>query len=708
MKRLIVLMVLLSLPLRAAELAFTSPDHEVLGPAPTAPSVEFIATLPKSRPRPMDLTGNYGVVTTNREESRNLFNAVHAASVGVPSGWNGNVSNCVAGTTSATFKEAVLRRINYFRAMAGLPSSATFDATFSANVQQAALMMSANNALSHAPTNTWFCFSLVGSNAAANANIALGSFGPTSVDGYIRDSQANNTAVGHRRWLLYPQTQLFGSGDVPAAGSLLAANAIWVFDGNFGGPRPGVRDGFVAWPPPGFVPNLVVYSRWSFSFPGANFVGTTVSVTSNGIAITAPIEALAANIGEPTIVFRPGSRSGDSDVPYTAPAADTVYQVTLNNVVIGGHSSNFTYRVTVFDPSVKGPDSVEPTISGPGAVAVGTNANFTFNAVAKVTGYQTILSLRTNLTAVEGAETGLGGVISNTSGLYPVIVSDITPPSGTRAFHLAHPAPNDQILQINRTVLVRSGGQLQFQSRLGWAAGGQMAKVQVSQNGASWQDVDSQAGSGGSGEGVFTLRTVPLTSFTNRSIQAEWEHESQLVKLVPLTSFTNRSIQVRFNYISTGGYFFDVDSDVGWLIDDVAFTNCDDLSAPQTNSLAVTTNASVAFSQAGSFTLQIRPIVYGAFGLETGPAKLITAAASSRITNLIGPSGNNTLLLLRKPDGSAFSAGDVSLFEVQAATNLANPVWNALGTPVLSNGYLRVLDTASPVPPVKFYRVLSK
>ncbi len=148
---------------------------------------------------------------------------------------------------------------------------------------------------------------------------------------------------------------------------------------------------------------------------------------------------------------------------------------------------------------------------------------------------------------------------------------------------------------------------------------------------------------------------------------------------------------------------------MGWLIDDIAFTNCDELTVPQTNTLAVTTNTTIAFSQAGSFALQIRPIVYGVFGLDTGPAKLITAAASSKIVSLIGPSGNNTLLLLRKPDGSAFSAGDVSLFEVQSATNPAAPVWNPLGvTPVLSNGYLRVIDTAAPVPPAKFYRVLSK
>ncbi len=683
MKRFLFYLSLLPIGIWAGEVPVISSSETL--PAPAAPTAEFVATLPKSRPRLMDLTGNYGVVTTNREESRNLFNSVYAASVGVDSGWNGNVTNCVAGATTSTFKEAVLRRINYYRAMAGLPSSTTLDPTFNGNVQEAALMMSANNALSHTPPNTWSCFSLVGSNAAANANIAIGSSGPSAVDGFIRDQGAGNVAVGHRRWLLYPQTQIFGTGDLPGAGNFSAANAIWVFDGNYGGTRPPARDGFVAWPPPGFVPSPVTFNRWSFSFPGANFNGTTVTVTSNGVAITAPIETVTPGAGEETIVFRPGSLSGNATTSYPVPTADTVYQVTLNNVVIGGSSSNFTYRVTVFDPATKGPDSVDPVISGPGAVAVGTSGAFTFVPVAKASGYQTILSLRTNLVGSEGAENGLSGIISNTSGGYPLIISDLKA-SGAKAFHLAHSTAVDQTFQINRTVLVRTGGQLQFQSRLGWATSSQLAKVQVSQNGVSWDDLYSQAGTNGPNEGVFSLRTIPLTAYTNRTLQ------------------------VRFNYAFAFGSFFpQTNSDVGWLIDDIAFTNCDELTAPQTNTLAATTNVTVALNQAGSFALQIRPIVYGVFRLDTGPAKLITAAASSKIVSLTGPSGNNTLLLLRKPDGSAFSAGDVSLFEVQSSTNPVAPVWNSLRvTPVLSNGYLRVVDTAAPVPPAKFYRVLSK
>ena len=38
------------------------------------------------------------------------------------------------------------------------------------------------------------------------------------------------------------------------------------------------RDGFVAWPPPGFVPYQTVYPRWSFVLRGADFTNATVTM----------------------------------------------------------------------------------------------------------------------------------------------------------------------------------------------------------------------------------------------------------------------------------------------------------------------------------------------------------------------------------------------------------------------------------------------
>ena len=131
--------------------------------------------------------------------------------------WSGRVITDTgdSGDTSQDYKDAVLRRINFVRAMAGLPDGVTFNSTFSAKSQDAALMMSANNQLSHFPPNSWTFWTADGREAAENSNIAIGSAGPDSVMGYIEDHGANNAVVGHRRWLLYPQTEVMGTGDVP-------------------------------------------------------------------------------------------------------------------------------------------------------------------------------------------------------------------------------------------------------------------------------------------------------------------------------------------------------------------------------------------------------------------------------------------------------------------------------------------------------------
>ena len=131
--------------------------------------------------------------------------------------WNGDLGACNAGETSQRFRDAVLRRINYFRAMAGVPADITFDAEYNRKAQAAALVMSANDRLDHYPNSDWRCFSADAADAAIRSNLHLVQ-SPDAIDEYMRDPGDNNNIVPHRRWLLYPQTVHMGSGDVPADG----------------------------------------------------------------------------------------------------------------------------------------------------------------------------------------------------------------------------------------------------------------------------------------------------------------------------------------------------------------------------------------------------------------------------------------------------------------------------------------------------------
>jgi hypothetical protein len=83
-----------------------------------------------------------------------------------------------------------------------------------------------------------------------------------------------------------------GTGDVPESEEYMAANALWVVDDSSAGPRPIVRDDFVAWPPSGYVPDNLVYDRWSFMLRDAEFSAATVSVRYAGNNVPVEIAPL--------------------------------------------------------------------------------------------------------------------------------------------------------------------------------------------------------------------------------------------------------------------------------------------------------------------------------------------------------------------------------------------------------------------------------
>lgn len=335
-----------SAPAPAADRAYlTNPVQPLLGDPPRAPT--DVSRLPGGRGRfaTAALTVNPG----DRAAAARFYRLYKAASL-VPSDWSGSVPGCQAGTIGSGYVEAVQQQINFFRAMAGVPAIVSMDAVFSGKNQQSALMMSANNQLSHFPPASWACYTASGAEAAGMSNLALGSAGPDSIRRYMDDTGSNNTAVGHRRWVLYPQTQLMGTGDVTdASNGGRDANTLWVQDGNFFGARPAVRDDFVAWPPPGYISYDLVPARWSLSYPDADFSAASVAVTRDGQALPVRLEAVANGFGENTLVWVMDNRATSAATVLPRPAVDTPYRVVVGGARIGGQVRNFDYTVIVFD-----------------------------------------------------------------------------------------------------------------------------------------------------------------------------------------------------------------------------------------------------------------------------------------------------------------------------------------------------------------------
>jgi len=285
----------------------------------------------------------------NRQESLDFYLQQYLTSEGEAINWTGNQGSCTPGTTSSGFREAVLRRINYFRAMAGVPGGIIFSEESNRKAQAAALMMSVNKQLSHTPPTTWLCYSQDGSDGAGASDLYLGRYGWNAISGYIKDPGSGNYFAGHRRWILYPQTQVMGTGDIPDTSGYPSANALLIFDSHIWEQRPQTREEYVAWPPPGYVPYQVVFPRWSFSYAGADFSGATVSMNFGGSPVSVSQVNTANGYGENTLVWIPmGLNDGAS---WPTPAADTTYTVNIQNIIINSTSRNFTYYVTVFNPT---------------------------------------------------------------------------------------------------------------------------------------------------------------------------------------------------------------------------------------------------------------------------------------------------------------------------------------------------------------------
>ena len=345
-------------------------------------------------------------------------------------GYTGDVDSCVAGTTSEEFRASVIQRVNWYRSMAGV-GPVTENPEHSAGAQQTALMLLAQGDLAHDPPPHWACYSDAAA-AYAPANLALGTAGTVAVDAYMRDDGDNNTAVGHRRWMLLPQTQQMGTGD--AWTRRWSANALWHNDGNRSSRRPAVREqrGFVAWPPSGYVPAAQLWGRWSFSLPGADFSAADVAMRDDEGPLTAEIIDRATPTGEPALVW---AAYGDADSqPLPLPDGDRCFVVTITGVAAHGEPQDpYEYAVCALDPdSPRGPSvSLAVAAGTPQPVTDTFNVHATFSE--SVAGFST-----DDVFVVNGTLLGLAG--NGDSYLLTVRASDDGPVAVTVAEAAVHDA----------------------------------------------------------------------------------------------------------------------------------------------------------------------------------------------------------------------------------------------------------------------------
>ncbi|MDR0285018.1 MAG: FG-GAP-like repeat-containing protein [Propionibacteriaceae bacterium] len=222
--------------------------------------------------------------TASLESVRNAFLSTYVPATVVPEGWTGSLDSCTAGTSSQAARDAEVTVINYYRALAGL-QPVTENAAATAMAQQTALIMAAQNNLSHNPPSTWACWTAAGAQGAGLSDLAVGrgfETGGQAVVGYMDDYGVPN--VGHREWVLFPELKQVGIGIAQYGHAMQWGNPAnnGVLKGN---PRPATG---VAYPSRGYFPYelLPTSGYWSYSSPQVSFAGATVTVTKNGTPVT--------------------------------------------------------------------------------------------------------------------------------------------------------------------------------------------------------------------------------------------------------------------------------------------------------------------------------------------------------------------------------------------------------------------------------------
>lgn len=334
-----------------------------------------------------------------------------------------------------------------------------------------------------------------------------------------------------------------------------------------------------------------------YDFNGNNFYDLGEGI--GGVTINVPGSSFYAVTSESGGYAVPGTTNGNYSVTFSASGLSPTQRVatvsSLKNIKLD--------YVPAYSP---------PVISGPNPASVNQSNLYTFTAVGAATAYQWEQTRRSPYTAVEGAESGLANVTVVSSPGYSVLASDVHA-SGSYSFHLTQPDAADQFLTLNAVIQPSANSQLTFAKRLGYASTAQIARAQVSTNGgATWQEVWSKPGTGGSGEANFTRITNSLSSYAGQTLK------------------------VRFVYDFIGGsYYFQTSTGFGFYLDDIAVSNADQLVNQITNGVQAGTAFLFNPTNTGDYLLRVRAQI-GSRTLNWGPAVRVTAPTAPPSLQFVG------------------------------------------------------------------------
>lgn len=276
----------------------------------------------------------------------------------VTANWTGSVRTCAPGTISDAARIASVRAVNFARLLVGVQpiTAPSITSTAQSNVQKAALIQEGLNisgftssgtpiydtgsfTLSHNPPTSARCYTPAGGSTSGSSDLAF-AYGSASsyslqpvhaIELFLDDSDASNTAAGHRRWLLYPETTTMAFG---LARDAAVAQVIGLGQNTNDGPR------WTSWPSSGYFPTQLLpkNGRWSASTQNDNvtYKYATVKVTHNGVNVPVTQFPVETGYGKPTLVWKV------NNFPSSTYPASGIYHVDITGIHVKGLPDAYT------------------------------------------------------------------------------------------------------------------------------------------------------------------------------------------------------------------------------------------------------------------------------------------------------------------------------------------------------------------------------
>jgi len=606
-------------------------------------------------------TRDFTVDTSSRNDVLSFWQAIYLQSEGYQDriNWTGNYTSTAdgaEGTISPDFVGDVERRVNFVRALCGVPSDTHFNTgayvnidpadlivpptntTKAAAAQRSALMLVRNFntttgvdlALSHFPVSTCIAWTPAAWNGNNNGNLSVGSYGPTAVDHYFQED-ANNLDTGHRRWLLALKCTDYATGDTPGTSVLPPTNTLYVIP-NASEFDPSVEARFVTYPGSGYFPAALNTGYWSLSYPEADFSAATISMTAeDGTLLATSVVSRTKGYGDNAIVWQVPAAAA-----ITQTAGDAKFNVTVSNIAGTGVPAQYSYSVTLMNQD----RLIDPLLLTGSVTPDPTGASYTFAAVPYADSTEVGFFQASSAAWTEAAEDSPAPqVISHISPEYPLrsAVTQYAPGyptnffNGAKAFRLTFgtlPA-TDQSFEVDRDLLPGTSPKLNFNYRRGYMVNGTTLAVEVTADG------------GGTWSNLTTILAPsnpnsPDTAFLSASL--------------PLPTTSSQPLRVRFRLYQTGSltpytYSYSPTYATGVFIDDISTTGCRfldrkgsvALAAGETTATFNSANAGVTLAAGQAWWLRLRASL-GGHWFPYGPP-LTATVAGNVVTGPPDPTG---------------------------------------------------------------------